>query len=375
MAKGSGRPDLGPPGPFDMQRIRKMSLLQKTLESITTVNRELTPSIQAHIDDLTKPQGSLGRLEEIAMQYCLATHSIKPSMGKMRIYCFAGDHGVADEGVSAFPKAVTPQMVHNMLAGGAAINVFTRHVGAELRVVDMGVDADFGNISGLINRKVRRGTASISKGPAMSLAELTQALEAGIALAAEAADDGVTLLGTGEMGIANTTPATALFAAYLGMAPADITGRGTGLTDEGIRHKQAVIEKALAVNRPTTVTPFETLAKLGGFEIAGITGLILGASSRHIPVVVDGFISSAGALAAMRIQPDVAPYLFFSHLSQERGHRAIMDRLAIRPILDLNLRLGEGTGAALAMGLVAASVRMYNEMATFSSAHVSNKDQ
>jgi nicotinate-nucleotide--dimethylbenzimidazole phosphoribosyltransferase len=352
-----------------------MNLLQKTLKSIAHVNRQLTPSIQAHLDDLTKPQGSLGRLEDMAMQYCLATHSITPSLGKMRIYCFAGDHGVADEGVSAFPKAVTPQMVLNMLGGGAAINVFTRHVGAELRVVDMGVDADFGAAPGLIHRKVKRGTANITKGPAMTIPEVTQALESGIALAAEAAADGVTLLGTGEMGIANTTPATALFAAYLGMDPAEITGRGTGLDETGILHKQAVIAKALAVNPPDPGTPLETLARLGGFEIAGMAGLILGGAAHRIPVVVDGFISSAAALAAIRLHPEVTPYLFFSHLSQERGHRAIMERLAIRPILNLDLRLGEGTGAALAMSLIAASIKMVNEMATFSSAHVSNRDK
>ena len=351
-----------------------MNLLQKTLKSITHVNRQLTPSIQSHLDDLTKPQGSLGRLEEIAMQYCLATHTATPTLGKMRIYCFAGDHGVANEGVSAFPKEVTPQMVLNMLGGGAAINVFTRHVGAELRIVDMGVDTDFANLPGLINRKVKRGTANMTKGPAMTRLEVTQALESGIALATDAAAEGVTLLGTGEMGIANTTPATALFAAYLGMVPAEITGRGTGLNEDGVRHKQAVIEKALAVNPSDPATPLETLAALGGFEIAGITGLILGAAASRIPVVVDGFISSAGALAAMRLQPEVAPYLFFSHVSQERGHRAIMERLAIRPILDLNLRLGEGTGAALAMNIIAAAIKMYNEMATFSSAHVSHRD-
>lgn len=350
-----------------------MNLLQETLESITPVNRHLAPAIQARLDDLTKPQGSLGRLEDIAMQYCLATHTSSPRLGKMRLYCFAGDHGVAEENVSAFPKAVTPQMVLNMLAGGAAINVFARHVGAELRVVDMGVDTDFGNAPGLINRKVKRGTANMTKGPAMTLQETTQALESGIALAAEAASDGVTLLGTGEMGIANTTPATALFAAYLGMPPAGITGSGTGLDQAGILHKQAVITKALAVNPPDPDSPVNTLAGLGGFEIAGITGLILGGAAHRIPVVVDGFISSAAALAAIRIQPEVTPYLFFSHLSRERGHRAIMERLAIRPILDLDLRLGEGTGAALAMTLIAAAINMVNEMATFSSAHVSNR--
>jgi nicotinate-nucleotide--dimethylbenzimidazole phosphoribosyltransferase len=351
-----------------------MTCLQQTLSSIRPVDRSLAPSIQAHLDDLTKPQGSLGRLETLAMQYCLATHSTHPVLGKLRIYCFAGDHGVADEGVSAFPKAVTPQMVHNMLAGGAAINVFARHVGAELKVVDMGVDAEFAEAEGLIREKVARGTANIAVGPAMSGAQTVQALEAGIRLAGQSARDGVTLLGTGEMGIANTTPATALFAAYLGCTPASITGRGTGLTDDRLVHKIAVVEKALAVNRQRLDSPLAILSALGGFEIAGIAGLVLGAAAHGIPVVADGFISTAGALAAIRLQPGAADYIFFSHLSEERGHRLIMEKLAVKPILDLNMRLGEGTGAALAMNLIAASVRMYNEMATFSSAQVSNKE-
>jgi nicotinate-nucleotide--dimethylbenzimidazole phosphoribosyltransferase len=351
-----------------------MNTLEQTLKSINPVDLSMKPAIQAHLDDLTKPQGSLGRLEEFALRYCLATGTVKPVLGKSRICCFAGDHGVSVEGVSAFPREVTPQMVYNMLAGGAAINVFARHAGAELKVVDMGVDFDFAKAPGLVDRKIARGTANLASGPAMTVAQTTRALEAGIALADEAAREGVTLLGTGDMGIANTTPATALFAAYLGLKPADITGRGTGVTDQGLQHKIAVIERGLAANQSSLGDPLATLAALGGFEIAGIAGLVLGGAANRIPVVVDGFISTAGALAALKLQPAVADYVFFSHLSEERGHRFVLNALALRPILDLNMRLGEGTGGALAMTLITAALKMYNEMATFSSAHVSQKD-
>jgi nicotinate-nucleotide--dimethylbenzimidazole phosphoribosyltransferase len=350
-----------------------MSLLQQTLITIRPADRSLMPALQAHLDDLTKPQGSLGRLESLAMQYCLALQTLQPGTVKSRIYCFAGDHGVAAEGVSAFPREVTPQMVGNMLAGGAAINVLSRHVGAELRVVDMGVDFDFNGMPELISRKVAPGTANIAVGPAMSRAQAVQALETGIALAGEAAKEGITLLGTGEMGIANTTPATALFAAYLDCRPADIAGRGTGVDDTRLQHKIRVIGRALEANSARLSNPLDTLAALGGFEIAGIAGLILGGAACRVPVVVDGFISTAGALAALRLNPAVADYVFFSHLSEERGHRIVMEKLAIKPILELNMRLGEGTGAALAMSIVAAGIKMFNEMATFSGAKVSTR--
>ncbi len=350
-----------------------MNTLQTTLNAIQPVDRTLAPAIQAHLDDLTKPQGSLGRLEEIAMRYALATATLKPLLGKCRIYCFAGDHGVASEGVSAFPKEVTPQMVYNMLAGGAAINVFARHAGAELKVVDMGVDADFANDPHLLHHKVARGTANIATGPAMTKAQTIQALEIGIALATQSAREGISLLGTGEMGIANTTPATALCAVYLGIPPALITGRGTGIDDARLRHKISVIEKAIAINQTSLADPLTTLAALGGFEIAGIAGLILGGAAQRVPVVVDGFISTAGALAALKLHPAVADYIFFSHQSEEAGHRVIMNAIGSKPILDLHMRLGEGTGGALAMTIISASLKMMAEMATFSSAHVSEK--
>ena len=350
-----------------------MKSLDSTVKSIGSVDRTIEPQIVAHLNDLTKPPGSLGRLEEIALQYCLVTGTAKPRMGKKRICCFAGDHGVADEGVSAYPKAVTPQMVMNMLAGGAAINVLSRHAGADLVVVDMGVDDPLEHAKGLCRRKVRRGTDNFTRGPAMSVKETEQAIAAGIELAMDARKDGVTLIGTGDMGIANTTPATALFAAYLGCPVESITGRGTGIDDTCLQHKVEVIKKALDVNRERLATPLGTLAAVGGLEIAGICGLVLGAAASRMPVVVDGFIASSAALAACRICPAVKDYLFFSHLSQEQGHKVVLKEMDARPILSLDMRLGEGTGGALAMLVIEGALKVYNEMATFSSAGVSEK--
>lgn len=347
---------------------------EQTMNAIRPLDRALEPHVRAHLDDLTKPQGSLGRLEELALQYCLIQGTPRPHLGAKRIYCFAGDHGVAAEGVSAFPQEVTPQMVLNMLAGGAAINVLTRHVNAELVVVDMGVASPLENAPGLCRNKIRGGTDNIAVGPAMTRAEAETALAAGIELAEAAARDGVTMLGTGDMGIANTTPATALLAAYLNSPVEDITGRGTGIDDQRLAHKIEVIKRALAINRARLSDPVETLAALGGFEIAGIAGLVLGGAANRLPVVVDGFISTAGAVAACAICPNAREYVIFSHLSQERGHRVIMQALKARPVLDLDMRLGEGTGAALAMTIIEASMKIYNQMATFSGAGVSQKD-
>lgn len=350
-------------------------LLQQTLARIKPVDRSLVPAIQAHLDDLTKPPGSLGRLEELAMRYALAQGAARPRRGGRQIVCFAGDHGVAAEGVSAFPAEVTPQMVFNMLAGGAAINVLCRHAGIDLRIVDMGVNADLGTPAGLRDCKVRKGTDNIAAGPAMSEAEAARALAAGIRLADEAAAAGVTLAGTGEMGIANTTPSAALFAAYLGLAPEAVTGRGTGVDDQRLAHKVAVIGRALAVNRGRCATPLGTLAALGGFEIAGIAGYILGAAAARMLVVVDGFISTAGALAACRLAPATMDYLVFSHQSDEQGHAGVLCAMGVDPLLKLQLRLGEGTGAALAIQMAEAALKLYDEMATFSSAGVSGAEE
>jgi nicotinate-nucleotide--dimethylbenzimidazole phosphoribosyltransferase len=348
--------------------------LKSILDAITPVDRSLESEIRAHLDNLTKPPGSLGFLEDLATSYCLMTGTTTPRLGKKRIVTFAGDHGVAAEGVSAFPSEVTPQMVYNMLGGGAAINVLTRHVGADLQVVDIGVADPLEGASGLVRKKVKAGTDNISAGPAMSEEEAIQAIQVGVDLANSAADDGVTLLGTGEMGIANTTPSSALYAALIPCPVIEVTGRGTGIDDAKLQNKIEVIERSLTVNGHMLQNPLSTLAAVGGLEIAGICGLILAAAGRKLPVVVDGFISSAAALVAMRFSTLVADYLFFSHCSAEAGHRTFFDKLAIRPILDLDLRLGEGTGGALAMQVIEAAVKIYNEMATFDSAGVSGKD-
>jgi nicotinate-nucleotide--dimethylbenzimidazole phosphoribosyltransferase len=347
--------------------------LHELLNRIQPASRSLSDAAQAHLDDLTKPQGSLGRLEEIALKYVLATGKLNPVLSKKKICCFAADHGVAAEGVSAFPAEVTPQMVYNMLNGGAAINVLTRHAGVDLDVVDIGVNHEFPDIPGLIKRKVRPGSANIAAGPAMSEEDTFKAMLCGAELASEAHETGYHILGTGEMGIANTTPATAIYAALLDVPVESITGRGTGIDDERLNHKIAVIKRALLVNAAHCTTPFGTLAALGGYEIAAISGFILGAAASRVPVVVDGFISSAGAVAAIKLCPAVDDYLFFSHLSNEQGHRAVMQKLGARPILDLDLRLGEGTGAAIAMQLIEGALKIYNEMATFSGARVSEK--
>ncbi|MBN1673961.1 MAG: nicotinate-nucleotide--dimethylbenzimidazole phosphoribosyltransferase [Kiritimatiellae bacterium] len=349
--------------------------LEDTLKAIVPADRALERAVQAHLDDLTKPPGSLGRLEELASRYCLATHTVTPSLAGKAIVVFAADHGVTAEGVSAYPREVTPQMVRNMLAGGAAINVLARHVGAELTVVDIGVDDPLDDAPGLCRRKIRRGTANIATGPAMSLDEAKRAMQVGIEQAAAACERGASLLGTGEMGIGNTTPASALFAARLPCPVEAVTGRGTGLDDARLAHKVAVIERALAANRAALGDPLAALAALGGLEIAGICGLVLGAAARRVPIVVDGFISCAGAFAACQICEPARDYLFFSHRSAEAGHKVFFERVGVRPLLELDMRLGEGTGAALAIAMIEGAVRIYNEMATFSSAGVAGKEK
>ncbi|TLU83348.1 MAG: nicotinate-nucleotide--dimethylbenzimidazole phosphoribosyltransferase [Chlorobium sp.] len=347
--------------------------LQELISRIKPAEKSIGLMAQAHLDDLTKPQGSLGRLEEIALKYVLATGSLKPVLSRKKICCFAADHGVAAEGVSAYPAEVTPQMVYNMLGGGAAINVLTRHAGVDLDVVDMGVNHDFPDHSCLLKRKVRPGSANMATGPAMTMNDTLQAVFYGAGIAVDAHKAGYHLLGTGEMGIANTTPATALYSVLLDLPVESITGRGTGIDDARLEHKKKVIRRSLEINASRCSTPLGSLASLGGYEIAAIAGFILGAASCRLPVVADGFISSAGAVAALKLCPDAGDYLFFSHLSNEQGHRTVMEKLGARPILDLDLRLGEGTGAALAMQIIEGAVKVYNEMATFSSAGVSEK--
>lgn len=349
--------------------------LLELVSKVKPANAEMAKKALARLDNLTKPPGSLGYLEEIAWRLAAIQGKEKPSIGKKRVYTLAGDHGVTEEGVSPYPKEVTPQMVLNFLSGGAAINVFSRHVGAEVKVVDVGVAYDFPpETPNLIMKKVRPGTANFAKGPAMTEEEALKALKVGLDLADEAAKDGVSLLGVGEMGIGNTTPSAALLSVFTGLAPEDAVGRGTGSDEAGMARKAAAIRKGISVNAPNSADPLDVLTKLGGLEIAGMTGVFLGAAVNGIPVLADGFISGAAALTAVKMCPFVGDYLFLSHLSEERGHKMLVEALGQRPIFDLGLRLGEGTGAALSMSLVEAAAKMLSEMATFAEAGVSNRE-
>ncbi len=348
-----------------------MNRLTATLNRITPLDAELLQQTQTRLDNKTKPPGSLGRLEEFARRLVAISGQHLPDLSKKVIFTFAGDHGVVEEGVSAFPKEVTPQMVFNFLLGGAGVNVLARHAGAEVRVVDVGVDFDFANCPGLIHRKVSHGTANLAKGPAMTREQCLAAIAVGLDLADQCVTEGVGLVGTGEMGIGNTTPSSALIAAISGLSPEQVTHRGTGINDQALQVKIKAISQGLSINCPDPTDPLDVLTKLGGLEIAAITGLVLGCAANRIPVVVDGFISTAGALIASELNPHVKEYLFAAHESVEIGHRFMLERIGVRPILNLDLRLGEGTGAALAMPLLEASVKILAEMATFEQAGVS----
>ncbi len=349
-----------------------MGKLRETLKRIYEPDYSLAEKVQARLDNLTKPRGSLGRLEEVAGHIAVITGRERPRIEKKVVLTLAGDHGVVEEGVSAFPKEVTRQMVLNFLKGGAGINVLSRHTGCKVVVVDIGVDYDFGDIRGLVKRKVGRGTKNIAKGPAMTPEEAVSAIDVGISLVEELAMEGVDIIGTGDMGIGNTTPSSAIVAAITGEAVARVTGRGTGIDGISLARKVQVIERALEVNRPNPKDGLDVLFKVGGFEIGGIAGVILGAASHRLPVVIDGFISGASALIAYLLQPRVKDYLIASHCSAEQGQRVALEFLGLNPLLDLDLRLGEGTGAALGISLVEAAVKVLNEMATFGEAGVSD---
>jgi len=342
--------------------------LEAALALIRPVDPEKAAAIQSRIDRQAKPRGSLGRLEEFARRFVAITG--RDAVQKKAVFTFAGDHGVTEEGVSAFPREVTPQMVFNFVEGGAAINALARHAGAEVIVVDMGVDYDFAPMKGLLPRKVGRGTANFVKGPAMSRQEAVRCLETGIELAAFCRDSGVDLVGTGDMGIGNTTPSAAIAAVFTGLSVPEVTHRGTGIDDAALANKIRAIEEALRLNAPDPGDPVDVLAKVGGFEIGGIAGLVLGCAALGIPVVVDGFISTAGAMIASALHPNVRDYLFAAHRSVEIGHSHMLERIGLRPMLDLDMRLGEGTGAALAMGLIEAALRALREVKTFDEAGV-----
>ena len=355
-----------------------MGLLERTIKSISPQNSFSRDEAKERLDNLAVPHWALGDLMDLAIDIAGMTHSVKPVIGKKTIVTMAGDHGVVAEGVSKFPSEVTPQMVYNFVNGGAGINALAKQAGADVVVVDMGVNADLKELaeSGkIINKKVGLGTDNIAVGPAMSRAMAVRALESGIDIANELSKT-TDLFGTGDMGIGNTTPSTAIAAVCTSKNVEELTGRGTGLDDEQLSHKIEVIKRAIEVNSIKKSDGLDILSKVGGFEIGGIAGLILGAAANKKPIIIDGFISTAGALIASSIEPFVKDYLIFAHRSVEPGHKAMQDHLGCeKPLLDLNFRLGEGTGAAVAMNLVEGAVAILTEVATFEEAAVAGADK
>lgn len=329
----------------------------------------LNHALRAAIDGKTKPPGSLGMLETLAQRIGLIQQSVQPRIVEPALLVFAGDHGVVEEGVSAYPQSVTWQMVENFLAGGAAINVFARQNGCALRIVDAGVNHDFGARAGLIDRKVAHGTRNFAREAAMTAAQCAQAMAHGEALVAEMPGN---VIGFGEMGIANTTSAAAIMHALTGLPAAACVGAGTGLSADGVRHKQQVVERAVALHAGARA-PLDVLAAFGGFEIAMIAGAMLEAARRRMVLVIDGFIITSALLVAARLQPAILDYCVFAHCSDEHGHRQLLDALGAQPLLQMGLRLGEGTGSVLALPMLHAAVNFLNEMATFESAAVSNR--
>jgi len=350
-----------------------MELLNQTLKNIRGLNSEIMEEARVHQDNLTKPKGSLGRLEELAVKICGIRAELNPKLAKKRVVVFAGDHGVVSQGVSAYPKEVTSQMVYNFLNQGAGINAIASAVGAEVEVVDIGVDYDFPDLPGLVKRKIRKSTRDFTQEPALTMEETIQAIEVGIERAKKAKAEGVGIIAGGDMGIGNTTSASCLFCAYLGLKPEQVVGAGTGLAPDKIKRKIMVVKKALALHKGFFSHPLETLSALSGLEIAGLAGLFLGAVEERMVVLVDGFIATASALSASKLCPMISEHLIFSHLSEELGHKLVLERMGAKPLLDLSMRLGEGTGACLAMAIIDSALACHNKMATFKSAKVSEK--
>lgn len=344
--------------------------IEDIINQIRPLDQEAMEGAQLRLDSLTKPVGSLGKLEAMAKQAAGITGESMPDLSRKAVIVMAGDHGVCEEGVSAFPAEVTPQMVLNFLSGGAAVNVLARHAGAEVICVDIGVNADLGHPQ-LVSRKIRKGTANIALGAAMSREEAVAAIRVGYDLVADNVAKGVRVFATGEMGIGNTTPSAAILIALAGLSPEQAVGRGTGIDDARLKHKQRVIERALQVNAADPADALDVLAKLGGLEIAGLVGVILGAAAHRAIVVIDGFISSAAALVASRLAPLSVPYMIASHMSLEQGHSRMLEAIGLSPMVQLDMRLGEGTGAVLCFHFLDAAGKIMREMATFESAGVS----
>jgi nicotinate-nucleotide--dimethylbenzimidazole phosphoribosyltransferase len=344
-------------------------LLRQTLERIVPVDMEAIAAAGLELDRKTKPRGSLGRLERLAAQYAGIRGQAAPGPPAFAVIVAAADHGYAEDGVSAYPAEVTAQMVRTFATGGAAICVLSREAGARLVVVDVGVRE---RVDGVRDLRVGAGTANAALGPAMTREQAVRAIVAGAELARELAEEGATVLALGDMGIGNTTAAAALSARILDVEPAIVCGPGTGLDEDGVQRKVAVVQRALAANPPLRDDPVETLAALGGFEIALLAGAILGAASERLAIVLDGFIVGAAALVASRLSAACGGYLIAGHLSPEPGHRLALDALGLEPLLDLELRLGEGTGAVLALPLLRSAVALLAEMATFETAGVAD---
>jgi nicotinate-nucleotide--dimethylbenzimidazole phosphoribosyltransferase len=352
-----------------------MSLLEETLEAITPPDEAAGAEAGRRLDSLTKPRGSLGYLEEIVRRYAAIRCDPEARMGGGALCVFVADHGVAAEGVSAYPQEVTAEMLRNIAGGGAAISVLARRFGYRLWIADVGVAADTSAsaLPGVRYRRIAAGTRNLAREAAMSVSHAHAALEAGVEVARAAIASGATLIGIGEMGIANSTSAAALLAAFMRIRPARLAGRGTGVDDSGMRRKVAVIERALKLHRAALKDPLAALGALGGFEIAAMAGVCLCGAALNVPVVVDGYIATAAAVAAERLKPGLFAHLFFGHRSSEGGHALALEKLGVQPIVDLGMRLGEGTGAALAMSMIEAALTLFREMATFESAGVSEK--
>ncbi len=350
------------------------NLFELTCNSVSAVSEDLLPAARHKMDNKTKPLGALGQLESLAIQMCLIQKSLSPRIDQKTLLVFAGDHGITAEGVSAFPAEVTAQMVQNFLSGGAAINILCRHHSIDMRIVDMGVKSDLDSHPHLINKKIRRGTRNFASGPAMTKEEMVRALEAGMTgFFDEYSKNGMQILGLGEMGIGNTTSASAIISAATGMPVEVATGRGTGIDDEVFRHKVNVIETALDYHKPNPQDGLDILSKVGGFEIAGIAGAALAAASKGVAVVLDGVISTAAGLIAYLLLPKIGGYLISGHRSVEKAQSAALEKMGLEPVIDLRMRLGEGTGAALTINIVEAACRIMNEMASFEEAGVSEK--
>lgn len=344
-------------------------LLQKTLDLIGDLDQELMQKAQERLDSLTKPLGSLGRLESIVKQIVGITGELYPSVDKKTVVIMCSDNGVVEEGVSSCPKSVTSSVTRNFTRGITGINVLTRHSGADIVVVDIGVDDEIDNPK-VLNRKIRRGTWNMAKGPAMTREEAIRAIETGIEVVSDLKKKGVNLLGTGEMGVGNTTTSSAV-AMVLTQYDVDcMVGRGAGLTNEGFETKKRVIQKAIEVNRPDPADPIDVIAKVGGFDIAGLAGCFIGAAANRIPILIDGFISCTAAIAAVKIKPEVKNFIFPSHGSAEPGSRKVLEALGFEPMLNLEMRLGEGTGAALGFHIIDAAIAAYTQMGTFDDAAI-----